>query len=93
MLDSKRERMEKAMRNAGDRFARAAEREAQFRQERQKRLDADASKTAKLRTLRLAKEAVDKEVQEKAAADKRAAVAASKKVARVRVKKTYPPAA
>ncbi len=91
MLESKRGRMEKAMRSASDRFARAAEREAVFRQERQKRFDADAVKTAKLRTLRLAKEASDKDAELKAGAEKRA-VAEAKKVARG-PRKGLPPAA
>ncbi len=78
MLESKRAKMESAARNANDKFARAEAREAEFRNDRQKRLDADAVKTAKLRALRMAKETADREVQEREAAEKRAAVEAKR---------------
>lgn len=84
MLESKREKIESAMRKANDRFARAAEREAEFQKERQKHLDADAAKTARLRALRLAKEAEDREIQAKEAAEKRAAAEAKRANSRVR---------
>jgi hypothetical protein len=70
MLVSKREKIEKATQSANDKFARASEREAEFRRERQKQLDADSVKTTRLRALRLAKEAADREVEAKAAAEK-----------------------
>jgi hypothetical protein len=70
MLESKRDKIEKATQTAKDKFARAIEREADFRRERKKSLDADGVKTARLRALRLAKEAADREAQAKAAAEK-----------------------
>jgi hypothetical protein len=73
MLDVKRERIEAATRKAADRFARAAEREVRFLSERQKARDLDAAKTTRLRALRLAKEATDREAQAKIAAEKHAA--------------------
>ena len=50
-----------ALRKAEDQFTRAANREQQFRNERDKAKAADAAKIARLRALRLAKEAADKE--------------------------------
>lgn len=73
MLESKRAKMESATRTANEKFARAAEREAEFRRERQKRLAADDAKTAKLRALRLAKEAADREEHARAEAEKKTA--------------------
>jgi hypothetical protein len=71
MLESKRDKIEKATQTAKDKFARAVEREADFRRERQKLRDADAAKTARLRALRFAKEAADKETQAREAVEKR----------------------
>ncbi|HEX4113798.1 MAG TPA: hypothetical protein VH020_14795 [Stellaceae bacterium] len=67
MLESKRNKAESARRNASDKFARLAEREAEFWREKEKRLSADAAKTARLRALRLGKEAADRETQANAA--------------------------
>ena len=70
MLESKRDKIVRATQSANDKFTRMNEREAEFRRERKKQLDADAAKTTRLRALRLAKEAAEKEAQAKAAAEK-----------------------
>jgi hypothetical protein len=72
MLESKRDKIERATQTAKDKFARATEREAEFRRQRQKVSDADSVKTARLRALRLAKEAADKETEAREAAEKAA---------------------
>ena len=81
MLELKREKIEKATRSANDKFARAEAREADFRMERQKRLDADAVKTVKLRALRMAKEATEREARAKVLAEKQAAIEAKRTAA------------
>jgi hypothetical protein len=70
MREAERAKIERATQSANERFARANEREAEFHRERQKQRDADAAKTARLRALRLAKEAAEKEARAKAAAEK-----------------------
>jgi hypothetical protein len=76
MLESKRDKLQRATNTASERFARANEREAEFRRLRQKALDADAAKTARLRALRLAKEAADNEIKAREESERRAAVEA-----------------
>jgi hypothetical protein len=73
-LESRREKIERATQTANDKFARVSERDVEFRRTRQKALDADAAKTARLRALRLAKEAADKEVAARQEAERRAAL-------------------
>jgi hypothetical protein len=73
MLESKRNKAESARRNAGEKFARLAQSEAEFWREKERRLSADAVKTDRLRGLRLAKEAAEREVRAKEAQDKLAA--------------------
>jgi hypothetical protein len=81
MLGSKRDQQEGARQKAFDRFAKAAERESDFRKEKDRIFNADAAKTAKLRALRMAKEAVDQELAAKAAAEKASAPVRRKRVA------------
>lgn len=57
-------RKQNAYRKAEDQFTRAARREDSFRQERAKADAADAAKVTRLRNLRLAKEAADKQTAE-----------------------------
>ena len=59
--------------NAQNYFARAEQRDKLVRQEIEKERAASAAKTAKLRALRLAKEAADKEEADKVAAERTAA--------------------
>jgi hypothetical protein len=63
MLASKRATIKLATQTANEKFTRADEREAAFRRERQKQRDDDAAKTVRLRALRLAKEAAEKEAR------------------------------
>lgn len=53
---------QQAYRKAANQFARAEERETNFRAEQAKAKAADDAKTARLRALRLAKEAADREI-------------------------------
>ena len=69
MLASKREKILNATRNAADKFAKAAQRDAEFVRERDRLQQLDAAKTARLRALRLAKEAADRETQAREAAE------------------------
>ena len=59
-----------AHRKTQDYFARTAQRDSALKQEREKEKAADVAKTARLRALRLAKEAADKELAEKEERDK-----------------------
>jgi hypothetical protein len=68
MLQDKRTKSEAARRNAADKFALAAQREDEFRRDKEKRLQVDAAKTARLRALRLAKEEEDRKVRAEEAA-------------------------
>jgi uncharacterized protein (DUF885 family) len=70
MLDSRREKLESGARKANDKFTRAAERESEFLRDRQKNRDAEDAKASRLRTLRLAKEAADKETEALQGAEK-----------------------
>ena len=80
MLESRRAKQEGAHQKAQDRLAKAAARHAEVLRENEKRLQADAIKTARLRALRLAKEAADRELLAKAAAEKSHASAQSRRV-------------
>jgi hypothetical protein len=81
MLEDKRTKSEAARRNAADKFALAAQREDEFRREKEKRLQVDAAKTARLRALRLAKEEADSKARaEEAARLVKPAVPRAKKV-------------
>jgi hypothetical protein len=84
MLESKREKLLSATRNANERLARNAARDAEFLREREKRFQADAVKTARLRGLRLAKEAADRETLAREADEKRAAAATARLAHRTR---------
>ena len=64
---------ETARRKASNYFAQAEQRDKLVRQEIDKERAASAAKTAKLRALRLAKEAADKEAEQKRASEKAAA--------------------
>ncbi len=66
-----------ARRKASNYFAQAEQRDKVVRQEIDKERAASAAKTAKLRALRLAKEAVDRETEQKLAAEKAAAKASA----------------
>lgn len=76
MLQSKRDKFASATQHANEKFAKAAAREAEFLREKEKLFQADAAKTARLRALRLAKEAADREAQAREVEEKRAAAAA-----------------
>ena len=82
MAETKRQ--DTARRKASNYFAQAEQRDKLVRQEIDKERAASAAKTAKLRALRLAKEAVDKEAGEKLAAEKAAAKANSQPARRKR---------
>ncbi len=75
MLQSKRDKFAAATQHANEKFAKAAARDAEFLREREKLLQADAAKTARLKALRLAKEAADREALAKEIEEKRAAAA------------------
>jgi hypothetical protein len=64
-----------ARRKASNYFAQAEQRDKVVRQQIDKERAVSAAKTAKLRALRLAKEAVDREAAQKLAAEKAAAKA------------------
>jgi len=66
-------RQDTARRKASDYFAQAEQREKTARQEIDKERAASAAKTAKLRALRLAKEAADRDAEQTRAAEKAAA--------------------
>ena len=68
--------------NARRYFTKPDQNETSAKQTRKKERTADAAKTAKLRGLRLAKEAADKEVADKLAAEKAEAQAGAKRPAR-----------
>jgi hypothetical protein len=68
MLESDKQTRAKARSKAQDRFTEALKRDDQLRLEREKKQAAQTVKTAKLRALRLAKEASDREIAESAAA-------------------------
>lgn len=76
MLESDRERRERTSQRANEKFARALEREEGFLRERQKERDADAAKIARLRALRLAKEASVREIKKQQEVAERTAVEA-----------------
>jgi hypothetical protein len=80
MLKSREVRDEAARRKAQDQFAKVKQRDAEALKDREKVHAAEAAKTARLRALRLAKEAIDKEAADKEATEK-AAVAAAKPAA------------
>jgi hypothetical protein len=63
MLESQRERLERITQRANEKFAKADEWKAEFRHIRQNERDADTAETARLRALRLAKEASDGETR------------------------------
>ncbi len=60
MLNSRRLRDEEARRKAQEHFDKVKHHDAEIVKEREKLQQADAEKTARLRALRLAKEAADK---------------------------------
>jgi hypothetical protein len=76
MLKSREVRDEAARRKAQDQFAKVKQRDAEALKDREKVQAAEAAKTARLRALRLAKEAIDKEAADKEASEKAAAAAA-----------------
>jgi hypothetical protein len=76
MMKSREVRDEAARRKAQDQFAKVKQRDADALKDREKVQAAEAAKTARLRALRLAKEAIDKDTAEKEAAEKAAAAAA-----------------
>jgi hypothetical protein len=67
-------RSEKAQRRAQDLFAKAKQRDAEALEERTRLQQAESEKYFRLRALRLAKEAADKEAKDRAAATKFPAV-------------------
>jgi hypothetical protein len=76
MLQSKLDKFASAPQQPNEKFTKAAAREAEFLREKEKLFQADAAKTARLRALRLAKEAADREALAKETEEKRAAAAA-----------------
>ena len=77
-------RQDAARRKASNYFAQAEQRDKVVRQEIDKERAASAAKTAKLRALRLAKEAADEEAEQKQAAEKAAAKASAESLRRKR---------
>ena len=69
-MASNRMRTEEARRRAQEKIAKAEEREKNLLKEKNKTIAAMASKTARLRSLCLAKEASDKDAADKELADK-----------------------
>ncbi len=88
-MASNRMRTEEARRRAQEKIAKAEEREKNLLKEKNKTIAAMASKTARLRSLRLAKEASDKDAADKELADKELAekLAAKKKPTRPAIDK------
>lgn len=82
MMKSREVRDEAARRKAQDQFAKVKQRDAEALKDREKVQAAEAAKTARLRALRLAKEAIDKEAADKEAAEKAATAAAKPVTAR-----------
>jgi hypothetical protein len=78
-LESRRAKQEGTHQKSQDRLAKAAARQAEVLREKEKSVQADAVKTARLRGLRLAKEAADKELLAKEAAEKVLSSAQSKR--------------
>jgi hypothetical protein len=76
--------------NARRYFAKPDQNETSAKQIRKKERAADAAKTAKLRGLRLAKEAADKEVADKLAAEKAEAQAGKRPARRTPERKRAP---
>ncbi|MGH7073839.1 MAG: hypothetical protein ACREFD_06510 [Stellaceae bacterium] len=76
MIESKRTKIESAKRTASEKFARNLERDADFWREKEKRDQAVVAKTARLRALRLAKEAEDRDTRAKEDAARHTAVTA-----------------
>ncbi len=72
-MASNRIRTEEVRRRAQEKSAKAEKREKYLLKEKNKAISAMASKTARLRSLRLAKEASDKETAEKLVATKKPA--------------------
>ena len=72
-MASNRTRSEEARLKAHEKFAKAEKREKEAVRERDKAFAAAVSKTARLRALRLAKEAADKEAADKKAAETKSA--------------------
>jgi len=70
MLMPGRTKAEEARRRAQDEFAKVKKREAKVLSDREKARNARLEKTARLRDLRLEKEAADREAAERLAADK-----------------------
>lgn len=77
MSKSSPSRMSAARRNAETVLGRSQKRQETFKLDQERALDAMAEKTARLRELRLAKEAADKEAADKEAAEKEAAASAA----------------
>jgi hypothetical protein len=80
-MASNRMRIEETRRNAQELFAQAEKRQKDRLKEKDKTIAAMVSKTARLRSLRLAKEASDKEASDKEAAEQLAAKTKPKKPA------------
>lgn len=80
MLESRRDKPEGSHHKSQDRLAKAAARQAEVQRDKEKSFQADAAKTARLRALRLAKEAADKELLAKETTEKALAAAQSKRV-------------
>jgi hypothetical protein len=78
MIESRRHQIESAKRTASEKFARTAAREADFWREKTKRDQAEIAKIARLKALRLAKEAEDREIRIKENELKSAAAAADR---------------
>ncbi len=70
MMKSERSRTEDARRRAQEQFAKTKQRNADTLKDRERVRQATAAKTARLRALRLAKEAADKEALARDAAEK-----------------------
>ena len=83
-MASPTKRQDATRRKASNYFAQAEQRDKLVRQEIDKERAASAAKTAKLRALRLAKEAADEEAEQKQASERAAAKASAEPLRRKR---------
>jgi hypothetical protein len=91
-MSNSTDKSDSARRRAQNHFTASEQRDTLVRREIEKERAASNAKTAKLRALRLAKEAADKEAADKLAAEKELEKAAKTRVRKTPRKKQPPPA-
>jgi hypothetical protein len=91
-MSSSNEKTDSARRRAQTHFTASEQRDTLVRREIEKERAASTAKTAKLRALRLAKEAADKEAADRLAAEKALEKGAKKRAGTTPRKKQPPPA-